>query len=139
MLPTRLHGLIAWFCLLWFGLVNTAFAGGGLVVCHDALGGSRVEWGCSRTDAGECQVAQNTADERGLPGPCRDTPIQSEGHLAKAPPRTTCEATALAPVFVPVLLRWDEPRPFLKSAWLRPAPERPPDPLGRLRTIILLV
>jgi hypothetical protein len=47
MLTSRSQSLLAAVCLIWFGLTNTLLAGG-IVVCRDGHGGTRIEWGCSR-------------------------------------------------------------------------------------------
>jgi len=59
MLTSRSQSLLAAVCLIWFGLTNTLFAGG-IVVCRDGHGGTRIEWGCSRNTDGECATTCGT-------------------------------------------------------------------------------
>ena len=142
----RRNGLnlaLSWLCLIWFGLTSTLL-NGGLVVCSDGDGGARIEWGCVRGADGECATscradAGESDDRDNRPEPCRDTPIQGDLQIAKAPPRTTNDAPVLAPViFAVVAMLMDVPPPA-QIAWDRVRPQRPPDTLQRLRSVILVV
>jgi len=143
MLHNRFNPGLAWLCLIWFALTNTLFAGG-MVVCRDGHGGSRIEWGCTQNASGECATScgsefDGSGDDNGPAHPCDDTPIEGDHQISKAPPRTATDAP------VPVLVRLaviamhiDVPLPTL-VAWDRARPQRPPDTLERLRSVILLV
>ncbi len=138
----RPNPLIAWLCLISFGLTNTLLAGG-LAVCRDAHGGSRIEWGCSRNTSGECVsscgggVSSDSPDDRGDPHPCTDTPFEGVPKVVKAQPR---EANAvLAPTLVAVPSLWVDMREQTRRLCSRVEPERPPEALERIRAIVLLV
>ena len=139
MTRTRLTPLFAWLCLMWFGLSNTLFTGG-IVVCRDGHGGTRIEWGCNRNASDEC--ATSCGSEESEPGsipahPCDDTPLKGDHELSKAPPRITGDFYVAA---IPAALTTGVDA----SLWPAAAPEharpqRPPDTLQRLRSVILLV
>ena len=138
---SRFHPVIAWLFLIWFGVSNTAFASG-LVVCHDGHGGSRIEWACDRNATGECVsiCGDEGAEEDGsVPHPCQDTPLPSDPQVTKAPPRAPTEVSTPLPVMVAVLVFWaDVPQPatvVLSGS----EPQRPPDALKCIRTVVLLV
>lgn len=135
------HPLIAWLFLIWFGLSNTVFAGG-LVVCHDGHGGSRIEWACDRNATGECVTScgdEGVEEDGSVPHPCQDTPLPSDPQIAKAPPRSAPELSISIPVMLAVLVFWaDAPEPtavVLSGS----EPQRPPDALKFIRTVVLLV
>lgn len=135
MLPKSRHTLIAWLCLLCFGLSSSGLIGG-LVVCRHADGGAELEWGlCDRDEAGWCLS--------GCPGaerdqqPCEDTPIHDEGPIAKVAPREAGQVAVAAAVLL--WQSWDD-RPALRAGERVVEPrERPPDTLARLRTVVILV
>ena len=137
---SRPNPFIAWFCLIWFGLTNTLLAGG-MVVCNDGHGGSRIEWGCDRNTSGECLTScgSETGDDPGDPHPCQDTPIDTGEQVTKAPPRPTSDLVISVPMMVAVSVLWlDVPAPA-RVGWVASEPERPPDALKHIRTVVLLV
>ncbi len=137
------HPLTTWLCLIWFGLANTVLAGG-MVVCRDGHGGISIEWGCERNDLGECTTA-NADEERPVdpvsPRPCEDTPVPSELQLSKAPSRATGELTDTNPALVATLVGWASvPQTFAATVGLgRFIPDRPPDVLKHIRSVVFLV
>lgn len=50
------QSIIAWVCLVAV-VVNATLATGVLVVCDDGSGLTRIEWGCERNAAGQCESA----------------------------------------------------------------------------------
>ncbi|QYU70882.1 hypothetical protein J4558_12560 [Leptolyngbya sp. 15MV] len=50
------QSIIAWVCLVAV-VVNATIATGALVVCDDGTGITRIEWGCERNTAGQCESA----------------------------------------------------------------------------------
>lgn len=50
------QSIIAWVCLVAV-VVNATIATGALVVCDDGTGLTRIEWGCERNTAGQCESA----------------------------------------------------------------------------------
>jgi hypothetical protein len=137
------HPVFAWLCLIWFGLTNTAFAGG-MMVCNDGHGGSRVEWsGCERNADGECVVScgSDPDGDPGVPHPCEDTPIPGQEQIIKAPPRSAGETSVPVPVLMAVLVLggWADPPLAAQAAWTAFEPDRPPDILRHIRTVVLLV
>lgn len=139
----RFNPVLAWLCLIWFGLCNTLFAGT-MVVCRDGHGGSRIEWGCSRTSDGECMKSCGPdvggCDDNGdQPRPCDDTPTKGVGQFIKVPPRTTHDVPVSAPaILVMVAIHIDAPALTLVVRD-RARLQRPPDTLLRLRSVIILV
>lgn len=141
MLNRRVHPLIAWLCLIWFGLTNTIHAGG-LAICRDGHGGVSIEWGCDRNAHGECVNVcgdEVRAHDPATSHPCEDTPVLSELQFVKAASRATTELRVPVPVLLAVLFpRAESSRP----AVARPdssSPERPPDELKHIRSVILVV
>lgn len=136
---SRFHPAIAWLCLIWFGLTSTLLSGG-MVVCQDGHGGSRVEWGCDRNIGGECLTScgGETGDDPGDSHPCQDTPLDAGEQVSKAPPRSTSVLTIPVPVMAALVLGLDPPTPA-RVGWTSSAIERPPDALKRIRTVVLLV
>jgi len=136
---SRSHPAIAWLCLIWFGLTNTLFSGG-MVVCQDGHGGSRVEWGCDRNSSGGCLTTCGieTGDDPCDPHPCQDTPIDAGEQVTKAPPRLTSDLAILVPVMA-VLALWLDPPTPANVGWIGFEPERPPDALKHIRTVVLLM
>ena len=132
------HHWVSWLVLLWFG-VSSAVLTGGVVVCRDAHGGVRIEWGCERTAAGQCVVKcdEEPLDEPGLPLPCQDTPIAGDELAATALPRSTGNVTAPVLLAAPVLDPWMHSALGPIPARAHEAPDRPPDSLARLRTVVL--
>lgn len=130
---------ITWFCLLWFVLCNTVFASG-LVHCRDGHGESRIEWGCSRSAAGDCLADEDADHESEAPKPCQDTPISGDQPaMAKAPPRNTGDFSASWPTLATVPDLWAPEAASRKVVSIRTVPSKPPDATGHLRTVILLV
>lgn len=138
----RFNPLIAWLCLISFGLTNTLLAGG-LAICRDAHGGSRIEWGCSRNTSGECVsscgggVGCDLPDDRGAPHPCVDTPLVGVPQVLKAQPREV-NAVSTAALMAEPSLCFDT-RERISRLWSRTEPDRPPDVLKRIRAIVLVV
>lgn len=141
MTKRRSHPLVAWLCLIWFGLTNTVFAGG-MMLCNDGHGGSRIEWGgCEQNADGECLVscARESEDEPDAPHPCQDTPIPGQEQITKAPPRSASDTVIPVPVLVAVIVLWADAPVATQVAWATSEPERPPDVLRHIRTVVLLV
>ncbi len=136
----RFNHTLAWFCLIWFGLTSTAFAGG-LVRCQDGHGGTRYELGCDRNTGGECLTScgGEASDDSGLPHPCEDTPVESDQELTQPPPRSTTDLTVGLPPAVAALAFWTEPPTLTRAAWTRAGPDRSPSALRHIRSVILLV
>ena len=137
----RFHPLIAWLCLIWFGLTNTVLAGG-IVVCRDGHGGMSIEWGCDRNTQGECLTScggEADNDDSTAPHPCEDTPVPSDLQITKAPPRAASELTVPVPFLVAVLIDWADVAEPIATTSESSQPERPPDVLKHLRTVVLLV
>lgn len=137
----RAHPLIAWLCLIWFGLTNTVLAGG-MVVCRDGHGGMSIEWGCDRNTQGECLTScggEADNDDSTAPHPCEDTPVPSDLQITKAPPRAASELTVPVPFLVAVLIAWADVAQPIATTSESSQPERPPDVLKHLRTVVLLV
>lgn len=143
MTRNRFNPAVAWLCLIWFGLTNTLFASG-MVVCRDGHGGARVEWGCSRNESGECVTScglgvGESDDDGGQPHPCDDTPVKSDHEVTKAPSRTMIDVPVSVPVLLAVIAMHIEVPLPAQVVWDRARPQRPPDTLQRLRSVILLV
>lgn len=143
MVRNRVNPALAWLCLIWFGLTNTLFASG-MVVCRDGHGESRIEWGCTQNASGECVTScgsdlDESGDDTGPAHPCDDTPIKGDHQVTKAPPRTTNDVPVPIPVILAVIaIHFDLPPPA-QVLWDHARPQRPPDTLQRLRSVILLV
>ncbi|MBX3356969.1 MAG: hypothetical protein KF745_00935 [Phycisphaeraceae bacterium] len=134
--------LVTWLCLAWFGLAGTVLAGG-VVVCRDGSGVLRLEWMCERNTHGGCLAAcGDEADDdhdSPTPVPCDDTPVRGEVQITKAPARAELELAAPLPVAV-VVDPWGERlSAFAVAVRVISEPERPPDPIRHIRTVVLLV
>ena len=137
----RLHPVLVWLSLIWFGLTNAVFAGG-MMVCSDGHGGSRVEWGgCERNVDGECveSCGGESTGEEGVPHPCRDTPIPCQEQVAKAPSQSVSDTSVPNPVFVAAMVLWADSPLARQATWTPSEPERPPGVLRHIRTVVLLV
>ena len=139
--------LVALMCALVFTL-NTAVMARTMVVCQNAEGASRLEWGCAKDTAGHCADSCEN-EESDLDGddhhsesaPCSDAPISSQpctSNRAAHQPQTP-KAFDLSLVHFAIV----QATPSMKSAeiacalpTIRPSP--PPE-WSLLRTIILLV
>lgn len=137
---SRFHPVLTWLCLIWFGLTSTLLTGG-MVVCRDGHGGTRVEWGCDQNGTGECLTScgSETEGDSGIPHPCQDTPIEGEQQVTKAAPRTTSDLSKTVAVTVAALVLWLDPPTPTNVAWSWSGPDRPPDLLRHIRTVVLLV
>lgn len=141
MCRNRIQPLFAWLFLLYFGLGNTLFAGG-MVVCKTGDGAIRLEWGCERDGAGGCASGVDggsTDEEPGDPEPCQDTPVAEGLRLAKAPPRAETGQRAADAMDVAVIVVRVEPPVRVRAAWIIPGPDRPPDAIAYIRTVVLIV
>ncbi len=145
----RFHHPVAWFCLIWFGLANTLMASG-VVVCQDGHGDSRVEWGCSQNDRGECASRCGDASEPEQSGscdqdesrPCRDVPVEMDGQVQRHRTDAAAKDVQVFPVAVPaVVLPWGvgEPPAGVWGTRRFITAEHPPDTLRCLRSVVLLV
>ena len=148
--PPSIQRLIAFLCLVAFGLGQTVFASMG-VRCTDASGNTRIEYACIKSSQGECLtpctepgVHATDDDHEGdptTPTPCEDEPLGSQLSAAKVIPSNG----ALEPVFaaIAVAFLWDQWSFVveLPVRCARPAldRDRPPDTLTRLRSVILTV
>lgn len=137
----RLHPGMTLLFLVWFGLSNTLLASG-LVVCRDGHGNGRIEFGCSRNASGECVTSCGDgvgADcDSGAPHPCDDTPIQGDHQVTKAP-RAQSSTSVAAPVLATTLIWWTDVSGPIRVSWSSARPERPPDSIRHLRTVVLIV
>lgn len=142
----RIHFVIAWLCLISFGLDMGAHALG-LVVCASA-DGDRLEWVCEKDERGVCLRSDVGADTPGqdahdkLP-PCEDRPIGDNHdpahHLLVQPRPDGVLDLTLPPVMmaVPPASTFDAP-----LSLVHPRIDvriRPPDTVARLRTIIMTI
>lgn len=137
----RFHPLIAWLVLIGFGVTNTLLAGG-IVICRDGHGKLQVEWGCDRSATGECISSCGTeiANESSpAPHPCQDSPIQGEEQITGARPRLIGEVSIAAPLPAAALTLWTGMPGLDRPNWIRSDPERPPDALRHIRTVVLIV
>lgn len=136
----RFESVTAWLCLIVFGLSHVLSVSG-LVVCRDAHGGVRIEIACAKNATGECITScgdevDSTQDEQ---HPCNDTPVQAEGTVAKIVPRVTLDSgiPIQLPCLLPAFVAVAPPRSLV--LWACATPERPPDALKLVRSVILLV
>jgi hypothetical protein len=138
MMRGRIHPFLAWLCLICFGLANTAFAGG--VVCNDGHGGSRIEWGgCEQNADGECAVScANEPGDAGASAPCEDTLLACVEQI-RSGSRVTGEMVMPAATFAALPVKWGQAPAVTRLAWRTSDPERPPDVLRHVRSIVLLV
>ncbi|MGD9690390.1 MAG: hypothetical protein AB7K52_13770 [Phycisphaerales bacterium] len=132
-------GLI-WLCLIWFTLTSSLCTGK-MVICQDSLGGSRIEWGCGRSTSGECLTSceSESGDKPGDLQPCQDTPISTGEQFAKALPRPLSDLANPVPEMVAISNLWLDLSVPVRVGWVPSEPERPPDALKHIRTIVLLV
>lgn len=141
MLHSRFQPLIAWLCLACFG-PGSLLLTGGVVLCRDGQGGSRIEWGCDRTSGGNCLqgAAESPDDDGDVPHGCQDTPVQPGAQSARTAPRSTGELACI-PVPTPAAPAQLEPCPpdHPRDRWTSLTSARPPDALVHLRTVVLLV
>ncbi len=134
------RSIALWTCLIVFGLSHSV-ATGALVICRDAHGGARIETGCEKSSLGECVRADKSrAEPDGCSSHrCEDTPVQDQMPTIRAASRSLEQFSLpiAAPMawasFLPEIARDHPPR------WLAPQSGRPPDPLARLRTVVILV
>jgi len=146
-LPQR---LIAFLCLVAFGLGQTVFASMG-VRCTDASGSTRIEYACIKTSQGVCltpcvdPAVHAADDDHGAdpvpPTPCEDEPLASQASAAKLIPSSVSFEPVFAAVVVAIL--WDHWSFTIDQSVSPRHPEvdrdRPPDSLARLRSVILIV
>jgi hypothetical protein len=138
--PAR-HSLITWVCLL--ALLTRALLHVGAVHCSDGHRGGRLELTCVRDAAGRClnTVAPATAAEEPgqAPDPCDDRPLAAEPSLARAATAAADDLKAPQPLPVAIV----ESLGLSTDLGVQPARrlerpvDRPPDALGRLRSVIL--
>jgi len=136
----RFNHALACFCLIWFGLTSTVFAGG-LVLCQDGHGDMRFELGCDQNSVGECLTScgGETGDEPGRPHPCEDTLIEVDLSITTAPQRSTSDLAVGLPMAVAALAFRTDPPTLARAAWTCSGPGRPPSVLTHIRSVILLV
>lgn len=137
----RIHRIVASLYLIWFGLSYT-LAAGGMVICRDGHGESRIEWRCERAPDGECLTScgdDSDHEDSGTPHPCEDSQISEDQQVGRRPARFTSEVELSLPVFeTPVASRADDVEPASR-VWTSCEPQRPPDSLVHIRTIVLVV
>lgn len=162
------QSIVAWVCLVAV-VFNATIATGTLVVCDDGTGLARIEWGCERNTAGQCESACGIATYVGVsdPGldagrtvltasdggafdlaqtsvptapPCKDTPLERDPSGIQAPTvRVTLDVAIGA--FMPIAV--DSVR--VHEAWTDRVrwewvrAARPPDTWRDVRCIILIV
>lgn len=142
--------LIAFLCLVAFGLGQTLFASMG-VRCTDASGDTRIEYACIKTSQGACLTPcidpgvhaadDNHESDNVPPTPCEDEPLSSQASAAKfIPLRVSLEPVFAAVVVAILWAHWsfttDQPASPRHPEVVR---DRPPDSLARLRSVILIV
>jgi len=136
--------LVSWLCLIAFGLGSTVFLRG-MVLCSDSRG-TRLEWGCTKTQQGEClnslrekAIPASGTDDR-QPEPCNETPVKGIlSAVITSLARAADTIAVAAPVAVATQLDWVPDSAVVPPRLARSVCLRPPDSLGRLRTVILLV
>ncbi len=135
---------LVWTCLLTFGLGSAAYRLG-LVICSDAHGGNRVEWGCARTLAGEClpvsaaaQELANDGDPCG-PHPCEDIPLRVD-YISHLIALRLDVLPGVVPSFLAASVECYAIRVHMEGPKvLRPLLARPPDTAAHMRSVILLI
>ncbi|MFN0011839.1 MAG: hypothetical protein ACKVS8_09375 [Phycisphaerales bacterium] len=145
--------MFAWLCLFFFGL-DMAVHALGPIVCA-AEGDRRVEWACEKDERGACLATTLAADatsehSRGgrafghdQPAPCRDEPVDDDHdqahHLLVQTKQSGHAKFTLPPLTMAVLppLLFNPPARLVRAA--PDAIARPPDVLGRLATIVMIV
>lgn len=135
------HPVIVWLCLIWFGLANSVFAGS-VVICNDGHGVSRIEWGCNRTDSGECASAcaeEHAEEDPAAPHPCEDTPVASELPVTKSPRRGSVETIVAVPVVMAEPVHWVVLPAPSRLIFVSSGPDRPPDRLKHIRTVVRVI
>lgn len=149
---TRLliHRTVLILCLVAFGLGQAVFTSVG-VRCMDASGNTRIELVCVKSDKDHCQSLcsddAQTDEDRGTKdaplshAPCEDEPLSQEATAV----RPITFRAMLEPAVVPVFIC------FTIDCWALPGvrsvsfsharfdPDRPPEQLSTLRTVILIV
>jgi len=140
----RFQPVLSWLCLICFGL-NTTMLSGGLVLCRDGRGG-RIELGCQRNERGQCidSCCSDNGDGQPLDDsapvpPCQDTPLQGDTHTPKMTARPMVMPVLSLAYVIAMLPSMEVAVPA--ETWRRvpTARDHPPDSLGRIRTIVLLV
>lgn len=146
MLRLAAHHLLLALCLVVFGLGQIAPTG---VRCTDASGRSRIEFACVKSSRGGCTSApadlalpaDHADDDHDRDSaPCEDEPLGLQAAAKSAPASPTYKPlpppTVAAELSDLLVLQCTPPtRTFLKD----PGPQRPPDDLARLRSVILTV
>lgn len=137
---TRCQPLLAWLCLICFGLGQTLLTGG-LVICRDGHGATSLELGCLKNTASECTTACEATDCTAPDEhPCQDTPLGKHNPSAKAPPRDPGTCNLIPPLCA---VMFERPLDFAATALTAPPSlpqrHRPPDPLHHMQSVILLV
>lgn len=131
-------------CLISFGLTNI-LPTGGLVICNDAHGGSRIELGCGKNSNGGCVTScgggavSDSLDDHEAPHPCQDVPLADNQQITNAPSRSTQDVTVLISVAVAALVLWADVQQPTSVVWSGPEPQRSSDALRCIRTVVLLV
>ena len=141
--PLRLFTL--WLSLVSFVLNGTTL-GAGLVICDDGRGNIRMEWGCERSNDGDCkeictnETDGNDSESDHAPAPCSDIPVNPDVTIARALTHglQDCPLVATPVEFViPVAIL--ELNACSKQLSSLPIQVRPPDALAQLRCVILVV
>jgi len=137
----RFHPVLCWVLFIWFGTSSTLLARG-VVVCQDGRTGARIEWACDQNNSGECVTVcdgDSGEDDPGLPQPCQDTSIPGDESIAKVPPRPTSDGNVPIPVMVATLVLGTDAPERARAVWPGSEPQRPPDALRHIRTVVLLM
>ncbi|MCE9618754.1 MAG: hypothetical protein K8R92_02465 [Planctomycetes bacterium] len=141
--PLRL--LTLWLCLVSFLLNGTTLCSG-LVICDDGKGNTHIEWGCERSNDGDCRkVCTNESEctegeSDHAPAPCSDTPVNPDVTIARALTHGPQDFSLVAtPVEFAIPVAIQEPSACNKHLSSLPVPVRPPDALAQLRCVILVV
>lgn len=137
----RLRYILAWTCLIAFGLNCTVFTGG-LVVCSDHRG-AHLEFGCERDGNGMCVSSCSDSSDDDHPDqpnrPCDDTLLQGDQYVPRV---------AASQIVLPISAFLYDVQSLHASELFAPtfirvrrstARDRPPDSVNRLRTVVLLV
>lgn len=111
------------------------------MLCRDGHGGVRIEIGCGKNATGECftSCGEETDEHQDEQHPCDDTPIKFEGGVAKVSLRMTLDTsvTAQLPCALPTFFL--EAPASSPVRWTWTTPDRPPDMLRHVRSVVILI
>jgi len=135
---SRRHSVITWLCLFWVGLSQLAVSGG-LVVCRDGLGGTRIEWGCGQNASRGCGASSGGERDSQSPPPCQDEPVDRDVELAGVPGRPVSNFVLQIPAPAALVSLLDTAPGDARIGCPGTDVQVPPAVLRHIRTVILLV